>query len=300
VTRVLLISNPASGSADAESSETIEASLRALGDLRVIKPGKVSFDQEVRSAAEKADVVVTAGGDGSLNYTLNALHDALDDLTLALIPMGTGNDLARTLGLADDPINAATSLERAATRTLDVGRAAGPGVERLFINACMGGFPVRANEAIDEKTKKRLGPVAFLVGGAKALTDFSTFRVVIDGVEVSECIAAGVGNGRTCGGGMEVWPRAQPDDGVLDACVLASSTLPAAIRVAARVKAGTHEELDEVVTRRAPNIKIEADPPIEFNVDGELVDLHSPATFELVTRARFLVPDAPRPRESTP
>jgi diacylglycerol kinase (ATP) len=290
VTRVLLISNPASGGADADTSRKIEASLRALGELHVLQPARDSFDQEVRAAAEEAHVVVTAGGDGSLNYTLNALHDALDDVTLALVPMGTGNDLARTLGIPQDPEQAASSLEAAATRTLDVSRASGPGVDRLFINACMGGFPVRANEAIDDQTKKRLGPIAFWVGGAKALTDFSTSRVLMDGVEVRDCIAAGVGNGRTCGGGMEVWPRAQPDDGVLDGCVLSSPDLPAAVKVAAKVKAGTHEELDEVVTCRAPRITIDADPPIEFNVDGELVDLHSPATFELVSQVRFLAP----------
>jgi diacylglycerol kinase (ATP) len=290
VTRVLLISNPASGGADVDTFGKIEAALGALGELHVLQPSRDSFNDEVHAAAADADVVVTAGGDGSLNYTLNALHDALDDVTLALVPMGTGNDLARTLGIPQDPEQAASALERAATRTLDVGRASGPGVDRLFINACMGGFPVRANEAIDDHTKKRLGPVAFWVGGAKAVTDFSTSRVLMDGVEVSDCIAAGVGNGRTCGGGMEVWPRAQPDDGILDGCVLASPNLPAAVKVAAKVKAGTHEGLDEVVTRRARRITIDADPPIEFNVDGELVDLHSPATFELVAQLRFLVP----------
>lgn len=290
MTRVLLISNPASGGADADTFGKIEASLGTLGELHVLQPARDSFDDEVRAAAGEADVVVTAGGDGSLNYTLNALRDSLDDVTLAIVPMGTGNDLARTLGIPQDPEQAARSLGRAATRTLDVGGALGPGADRLFINACMGGFPVRANEAIDDRTKKRLGPIAFWVGGAKALSDFTTSRVLIDGVEVSDCIAAGVGNGRTCGGGMEVWPRAHPDDGILDGCVLASPNLPAAVKVAAKVKAGTHEELDEVVTRRARKITIDADPPIEFNVDGELVDLHSPATFELVSHVRFLVP----------
>jgi diacylglycerol kinase (ATP) len=290
VTRALLISNPASGGADPDTSGKIKTSLDALGELHVLEPARDSFDQEVREAAGEADVVVTAGGDGSLNYTLNALRDALDDVTLALVPMGTGNDLARTLGIPQDPEEAAAALQRASPRMLDVGRASGPGVDRLFINACMGGFPVRANEAVDDQTKKRLGPVAFWVGGAKALTDFSTSRVIIDGVEVRDCIAAGVGNGRTCGGGMEVWPRAQPDDGFLDGCALASPDVRAAVRVAAKVKGGTHEELDEVVTRRARRLTIDADPPIEFNVDGELVDLRSPATFELVAHVRFLVP----------
>jgi diacylglycerol kinase (ATP) len=290
VTQVVLITNPASGGADDAVVRRIRARLAELGKLHDLQPPRESFDTQVRSAAERADVIVTAGGDGSMNYTLNALRDDLEAVTLALIPMGTGNDLARTLGLPHDPEEAASAIVSASVRRLDVGRATGPGVDRLFVNACMGGFPVRANEAIDDRTKKRLGPLAFLVGGAKALTDFSTSHAVINGVEVDHCIAAGVGNGRTCGGGMEVWPRALPDDGVLEGCVLASSNVAAAAQLATKVRTGSHEGLDGVVTRRAPKLNIDADPPIEFNVDGELVDLRSPATFELVSHVDFLVP----------
>jgi diacylglycerol kinase (ATP) len=290
MSRVVLVSNPASGGADDDEAHKAARALGALGDVRVLRPRRELFDREVRAAASEADVVVTAGGDGSLNYTLNALDDVLGKVVLGLVPMGTGNDLARTLRIPEDPEEAAAGLARGSIRRLDVGRASGPGVRRLFINACMGGFPVRANEAIDDRTKKRLGPIAFWVGGAKALTDYSSSRVVMNGIEAPDCIAAGVGNGRTCGGGMEVWPRAQPDDGVLDGCMLTASNLPAAVKLAAKVKAGAHERLDGVFIRRDETITIEADPAIEFNVDGELIDLRSPAIFELAGHVDFLVP----------
>jgi diacylglycerol kinase (ATP) len=204
--------------------------------------------------------------------------------------MGTGNDFARTLELPRDPLEAAKALLSASPHELDLGRASGGGVERLFLNACMGGFPVQVDEATDEKVKKRLGPLAFWIGGAKALADLTPSTVTINGRELEGCVAAGVGNGRTCGGGMKVWPSARPDDRELDACGLAVRNPAQGALLATRVKAGKHEDLDGVLTDRAAAIDIACDPAFEFNVDGELVGLTSPARFELVGRVRVLVP----------
>jgi diacylglycerol kinase (ATP) len=289
--RWVLVFNAVSGGADDDVFADVRRALEPVGRLEIVAPEDPdSFDAEVRRAARGAAVIVSAGGDGTLNYTLNALRDSLTDVTLALVPMGTGNDLARTLGLPQDPVAAARALLDGSTRTLDVARASGPGVDRLFINACMGGFPVEANEVIDENTKKRLGPLAFWIGGAKALTALTKSSVTINGIAVQDCIAAGVGNGHTCGGGMEVWPSADPGDGLLDGAALAAASVPQALALAAKIKAATHEELDSVKTTSAPKIAIEAEPEIQFNVDGELVGLRSPAIFEIVSSVKFLVP----------
>jgi diacylglycerol kinase (ATP) len=285
--------NPSSGGADDELESDICTALKSAGQVSVIKPEKDTFDDEVRTAARDADVVVAAGGDGTLNWTLNALGDSLDRTVLGLIPLGTGNDLARTLGLSEDPVEVAHGLSSGTRRRLDVGRARGPGVDRLFVNACMGGFPVDVNEAIDEDTKKKLGPLAFWFGGAKALRELTKSTVTVNGTRVTDCVAAGVGNGRTCGGGMEVWPQARPDDHELDACVLSASGIADAIALAAKVKRATHLELESVTATRASEIRFESEPPLEFNVDGELVGLRTPATFEIVSSVAFAVPAKP-------
>ena len=294
---VLLITNPASGGAAKHDRDAIVEALAPLGAVEILEPSsRDAFDAEVQRAAAGRELVVSAGGDGTLNCTINALRSRLDDLTFGLIPMGTGNDLARTLGVADlDPPEAATALVGATPAPLDVGIASGAGAERLFVNACMGGFPVQVNEALSDEEKERLGAAAFIWGGAKALTDLNRSTVQLNGVSVPACVAAGVGNGRTCGGGIEVWPSADPGDGVLDGCALAAEGPAGLMKLGASLKLGRHEGLDGVITVRSPSVSITADPVIEINVDGELIGLKTPASFELFTKTRIL---RPRKRDS--
>lgn len=272
--RYLVAGNPASSGFSDDVRVAVE---RELSGAEWIVPG----EYDLAAAAVGADVVVIAGGDGSLNHAVNDLSARLDDVTFGLVPVGTGNDFARTAGIPDDPAEAARVVACGSARSFDVGRASGGGVTRLFVNACMGGFPVQVDEAIDEDTKEKLGPLAFWVGGAKAAAGIRRSTVTIDGIELPECVAAGVGNGRTCGGGIPVWPGADPSDGILDACALAAPNVAAALKLLLKVRSGGHEALDEVATTRGPRITIESDPPIELNVDGELPGLTTPATFEI-------------------
>ncbi|MGH2821397.1 MAG: diacylglycerol/lipid kinase family protein, partial [Actinomycetota bacterium] len=246
---VLLVTNPTSGGSDEDTIEGLEGAIRGLGDVATVAPpSRGAFDDEVRAAADDAAFVVVAGGDGTFNCTINALGHELDRFVFGLVPMGTGNDLARTLGLPLDAREAARLILEGDERLVDVSRARGRGVERLFVNACMGGFPVEVDEAIEGDVKRRLGPLAFWFGGAKAAARLERTTVKMNGIEVPDCVAVGVGNGRTCGGGLCVWPDAVPDDGLLDGCALPAANHAAAMRLIARVKACSHHELEEVKT----------------------------------------------------
>ena len=279
--RILLLSNESSGSSDSQVIESVAGELSALGSVTSLVPGSLeSFDEEVSHAVRDVDLVVVAGGDGTINCTVNALRDELDSVLLALVPMGTGNDLARTLEVSRDPLDAARAVVSGTERPIDVWRARGEGARRLFINACMGGFPVEVNESIDEDLKRKVGPLAFVIGGARGAADMTRYRVKIDGKELDDCIAAGVGNGQTCGGGVRVWPQADPSDGLLDVCVLSAEGMGDAVKLAATVRSGRHTGLEEVATLRAPRVEISSEPPMEFNLDGELVGLVTPVTFE--------------------
>lgn len=283
---VVLVSNKSAGGADGDDLARVEEVLSAVASVRLVEPAD-GDESALVSAASTASYVVVAGGDGTMNRTINALGERLDRVAIGLIPMGTGNDLARTLGIPRAPVEAARRFVEGAERKLDLARASGDGVTRLFVNACMGGFPVDVNEAIDEDTKRRLGPVAFWVGGVKAATDLTRHRVRMNDVTVDDCVAVGVGNGRTCGGGMTVWPDASPDDGLVDGCALGAPDNATALQLALRVRSGNHVGMRSVSSTRAARVVIDADPPVEFNVDGELLGLTTPASFEVAGELRF-------------
>lgn len=286
--RVLAVGNPAASGFSDDLRRDVERELRTLGPLEWFTPADETTDADFGVAASDAEIVVIAGGDGSLGHAVNALGERLDELTFGLIPTGTGNDFARTAAVPDDPAEAARLVTSGRPRTFDVGRASGGGVERLFVNACMGGFPVQVNEAIDEDTKRRLGPLAFWVGGAKAAADLRRSVVTVNGVQAPDCVAAGVGNGKTCGGGIPVWPDADPADGILEACALGAAHAASAIRLLLKVRTGEHRDLDGVETAAGGRVEIDADPPIELNVDGDLFGLTTPAVFEVCGTFRLV------------
>ena len=289
--RVILVGNSSSGSSDDEVLNEVEQRLSSLGPVDRVEPESVdSFGDDIRRAlGDEEGLIVAAGGDGTMNCTVNGFAGDFEGRTFALIPMGTGNDLARTLGIDFDPVAAAQQVVDGTDTLLDVGRASGASVDQLFVNACMGGFPVKVNQAIEDDVKSRFGPLAFWVGGSKAAADLTRWTVRVDGEEFSDVVAAGVGNGKTAGGGITVWPDADPTDGELDLCVLPAEGVADALKLAATVKRGAHQNIDNVTMRRGRRFEIEAEPTIEFNCDGELIDLVSPVTFELVDRLRMRV-----------
>lgn len=293
---LLLVSNPASGSADGEVLEAVEVALQRSSTVTPFRASSAeAFAEELRVAAAQFELIVVAGGDGTLSHAVNALADRLDRVTFALIPLGTGNDLARTLGLSRDPTSVANGFETGEVATLDLGRVSARDLDRLFVNACVGGFSAEVNEAIDEDEKRRLGPVAFWVGGARAARGITRYRVQLAGEVLDDAVVVGIGNGRSAGGGFELWRDARPDDGVLNACAISAPNLITGLRAAAKVKRGRHHEESSVTTLNAPQIDLRAEPEMELNIDGELMGLRTPASFRIDGKFRMLLPARPVP-----
>jgi YegS/Rv2252/BmrU family lipid kinase len=170
--------------------------------------------------AAEVDVLVVFGGDGTVHEVANGLPvPAGDGPVVALLPAGTGNDLARAIGMPPDPVAAATELAGARPRALDL-LDCGP---RRAANGINAGFAAAATAALSRRVKRLLGPAAYLVGGVRAGVSPPTWpaRVEVDGrVVAGEALAVVVGNGGSFGGGRWLIPDADVGDGLLDVLVV--------------------------------------------------------------------------------
>src|SRR5918998_5648537 len=183
---------------------------------------------DARKAAEEWSdgLLIVVGGDGTVNEVVNGLGKAgfPDDVTLAVLPMGTGNDLAATLAIPDDPEGARETIRRGMVRTLDVARVRSVGVgERFFINVSTGGFGAETSSLADERLKSRWGKLTYFRASLEKARHFDVreVRVTLDGEErMMRAVNVAVGNCRYAGGGWPAAPKANPEDGLLDLVVI--------------------------------------------------------------------------------
>ena len=219
-----------------------------------------------------ADTVVVAGGDGTLHLAVQEL--AGSNTALAIVPIGTGDDNARTLGIPlRDPVAAAEVVCAGRIRQVDIAHVtAGDGTERYFLGVLSAGFDSMVNERANRMSWPR-GKARYLVAILGELRTFRpvSYRARIDEEVVQDqAMLIAVGNGVSYGGGMKVCPAAVPDDGMLDVTWLGAVSTPTFLRAFPSVFAGTHVEKPYVTTYRAREIALDAPGQLAY-ADGERV-----------------------------
>jgi diacylglycerol kinase (ATP) len=290
--KTFIICNPGAGRV--EDREAIRKKLQQLPGAKIYfteREGDATrFAQD--AVKQGQDLVVAAGGDGTLNEVINGIARRADRIQVGLVPLGTGNDFARTLALPDSIDDCIDVLRIGKTRAIDFVRVTSDQI-RYFVNVSAGGFSGTANEKLTPEIKKTWGPLAYLRSAAEALPELRSYRttVVLDEgapLEVNLYNAI-IANGRFVAGGTEVAPEAAVDDGLLDLVLVLQKSMSEMILVIAQMLAGKHLASDAIVFRRAKKIAISSNPGMWFNVDGELVG-NEPALFEALPRAlRFVV-----------
>jgi diacylglycerol kinase (ATP) len=288
-TRVVL--NPNAGSAD--DCAALRAAVAALGDAEVCATeGPGDAERLAREAVEAGyEQVVAAGGDGTLNEVVNGLAADFGAARLGLLPLGTGNDFARSIGVPADLDGALAVLAAGRTAALDVGRAVA-GTPRHFVNVSAGGFSGLVDEKLDGRTKRAWGPLSYLRSAVEAFPELAPFHVTLrlDGGETLEVSAYSVvvANARYVAAGIPVAPEARLDDGLLDLMIVPESSGPQLAVLVPLVLLGRHTGSDLAVFRRAAAIELRSQPPMSFNVDGEPLP-DQPARFEVLPRALRVV-----------
>jgi len=237
------------------------------------------------AVGEGYDMIAAAGGDGTVNEVLNGIGDAPDGFArarLGVLPLGTVNVFAREMKIPLRLERAWEILRRGREMKIDLPcaefSANGRSQRRYFIQLAGAGFDARAIELVDWQHKKKVGPLAYLVAGLKALRETKAKITARAGAEKFTGELVLVGNGKFYGGPFEFFPAADLRDGLLDICVLPRVNWPALLRPVAGLLA--LRKLPEQAVRRfrAPSFELRGEAG--FELDGELAG-QLPVTFSV-------------------
>lgn len=222
----------------------------------------------IREAGERIARIVLCGGDGTINWALDALLDA--KRPIGLIPAGTANDLARSLGIPPDPRQAVEIINRGHRRRIDVARAN----DVSFVNALGIGLGPLTTRAMEGKEKATFGVGAYLLGLIRALRRIPRFSARVESGD-RQCegrfIQITVANGIHYGGGMTVSEHAQLDDGRLDVLLVRARSRWQLLANALRFKTGFTENSEVLEHWQCRTLKITTAHPLDITADGEFL-----------------------------
>jgi YegS/Rv2252/BmrU family lipid kinase len=301
-----MISNADAGTSDRDRVDLAVSVLRSGCEVEVAASRDLSeLDQILRHAGDRT--IVVAGGDGSLHAVVAALH-AQDDLagrTIALLPLGTGNDFARALNLPLDPDGAARVILSGTPRPIDLIVADDGDV---VVNSVHAGASVQASETA-AKWKSRLTPVGLGILGypiGAAVTAANPPRVQltveVDGEVIARpnrrLLMVAIGNGNSVGGGAELTPDADPGDGYADVMVSFAAGPFARLAYAWGVRNSSHPSRTDVITRRAKTISVRGES-FSVSADGEISEARDARVWRVLPSAYKIIapipPDTPPP-----
>lgn len=223
-----------------------------------------------RAARDGVERVVVVGGDGTVHEVANGLLAQGSDAVLGVVPIGSGNDFAKLVGVyRHNPVRAVARIVTARPRRFDVGRV----LDEYFVNSMGCGFDaevVRARNAMPNLP----GVLSYLV---PVLRTFASYRPQLlqarsaEFAETGHMMLVEVCNGTTAGGDYRFAPDADPTDGRLDVCLVRRVSLPRFLLALPRVMRGTHERMKEVTLFQTRELVIRSpEHPLLLHLDGEL------------------------------
>lgn len=274
--RALMLVNPNARRGTAALDPVVQR-LRDGGVDAVIErftaPEEVSAD--IARRRHEADLVIVCGGDGTINSAARGVLET--GLPMGIMPMGTANDLARTLGIPDDLLQAADIIIAGHTSRVDLGEVNG----HPFFNVASLGLSVDLARGLTPEAKRRWGKLGYGLAALKVLLRAKPFRaeIISDSGQVSvKTLQIAVGNGVHYGGGTVIHADATIEDGHLDLYSLELANVWKFGLMLGAFRRGEHGAWDEVRTAKSTEFDIRTREPMPINTDGDIVT-ETPAHF---------------------
>lgn len=263
--------NPSAGSCD--EPDAWRERLEAAG-FEVRLPGSGEEARQMARAAARQGVerVVAAGGDGTVHQVANGLLEAGgpgEAPELAVLPLGTGDDYARSLGLPTDPHEVLDRLAGTPARPVDVIELR-PG-PTWCLNVAVGGFGGEATDDVDREEKRHLGSLAYLKSAVEELSRLPRFetRLVVDGKKRRDTLVNVVlANGRFTAGGVPVGPKGGIDDGRMRLLLVPAVELAELAKLASGLVAGDRDDRAALL-EGVREVEVASEPEMRFRADGE-------------------------------
>ena len=298
--KIAIILNPKSGRGDgAKRRPELETLLRqavstlsAPPEWEILLTTKSGGGIELAQQAveQGADLVVAAGGDGTLHEVLNGVFGK--PVRMGLLPFGTGNDAARTLGMGTDLPLAIQTILTGRVQKIDVGHTQG----RYFMNVAGCGFDAVVADTVNRGVRFLHGTAAYIAGILLSVGKMRPVPMQLtldDTTQEIRAILCSIANTRSYGGGMWIAPNAEVDDGLFDVCIVGDTSIKEFFQAFPRVYKGTHITHPKVKIVRARYVRVEPAKPLPVLVDGEIIGC-TPAEFVMHPQAvEFMVPAKP-------
>lgn len=283
--KTLVIINPASGSSDNDFRALVESELKERGvefEIRETDPEKGG--EEIARAAVAAGVthLIACGGDGTVMSVVNGMGHAEEKkdsakpkTILSIIPGGTANLLAGALDIPTDTKEAVAIAVEGKEKIIDLGKCG----ENVFALGIGLGLTERLVSQTSSEEKETIGKLAYVKAMVEELgvkpTTFS-FKLDDGKEQTGRGVAVVIANSGEIGGGLEFAPNAKMDDGLLDLCILRRFYFRDLVRMVWRSLLGNLPGDRAVAFYQARRIEIKSNPPLDLQVDGEVVDLTTP------------------------
>lgn len=270
----VVIQNPTSGNED--HTDTVQAKAKSLGYSLKQTEGPGDAVTLAKEAAETgSSTIVAGGGDGTVNEVVRGIDqaEAFRGVTLGVLPLGTGNNFAKQLGITD--IDTAFSVvEGGERRRIDIGRAN----SHVFVNSCVAGLTAKSSSETSSDQKARLGTLAYVITTLQTIPDFEALRLTVktksgereETTWDGDALIVLVGNGRRFTIGNDT--QANMEDGLLDVAVIKDVSTFDLMSEAFHERLFDHASTD-VIRSQTPSLTISIHNPdaVTFSLDGEII-----------------------------